>query len=89
MTKLKVIVAMHLDTYIIAVKRELRGSEPLDWQEQIGQSEGIHVILTDGVSPRMRVRAKDEAIQRLRSKWDALCHIEKQIEHKPHSVLGF
>jgi hypothetical protein len=77
---------MSTEIYIIAVKRECRGSEPADWKEQIGHTSGIQVLSTH--SSRLQVRASDETINRVRSHWGHLFHIEKQIAHKPQSVLG-
>jgi hypothetical protein len=77
---------MRTETYIIAVKRECRGSEPANWQEQIGHASGIQVLSTN--SSRLQVRASDEAISRVRLHWGHLFHIEKQIVYKPQSALG-
>ena len=77
---------MSTETYIIAVKREHRGSEPADWKEQIGHTSGIQILSTS--SSRLQVRASDEAINRLRSHWSYLFHIEKQIVHKLQSALS-
>ena len=77
---------MSTETYIIAVKRERRGTEPADWKEQIGRISGIQVLSTN--SARLHVRASDETINRIFSHWGHLFHIEKQIVHKPQSVLG-
>lgn len=71
--------SMGRDAYIIAVKREHRGSEPADWKEQLSDTSGIEVLSTD--SSRLYVRASDETINRISSHWGHLCHIEKQIEH--------
>lgn len=77
---------MGTETYIIAVKREYRGSEPANWKEQIGHTGGIQVLSTN--SSRLQVRASDEAISRIRSLWGHLFHIEKQVVYKPQSALG-
>jgi hypothetical protein len=77
---------MNTETYVIAVKRERRGSEPNDWKEQIYHTSGIQVLSTN--SSRVQVRATDDAINRFRSHWGHVFHIEKQIVHKPQPVLG-
>jgi len=77
---------MGTETYIIAVKRERRGSEPADWKEQIGHKSGIEVLASSG--PRLQVRASDESIDRIRPDYGDLLHIEKQILHRPQSALG-
>jgi len=77
---------MSTETYVIAVKRERRGSGPVDWKEQIGHASGIQVLSSKG--PRIQVRTSDESIDRIRPHYGDLLHIEKQIVHKPQSVLG-
>jgi hypothetical protein len=77
---------MSTETYIIAVKRERRGSEPADWKERIGHTSGIHVLSSRG--SRLQVRASDESINRIRPRYGDLLHIEKQILHQPQSALG-
>lgn len=77
---------MSTETYVIAVKRERRGSEPADWKEQVCHASGIQVVSTN--SSRLQVRATDEAIDRFRSHWGDLLHIEKQIIHKPQSAAS-
>jgi hypothetical protein len=77
---------MSTQTYVIAVKRERRGSEPADWKEQVSNTSGIQVLSAD-TSP-LQVRASDEAIDRFRSHWGDLLHIERQIVHKPQSAVG-
>jgi hypothetical protein len=77
---------MSTETYIIAVKRERRGSEPADWKEQIGHTNGIQVLSSNG--SRLQVRASDEDINRMRPHYGDLLHIEKQILHQPQSTLG-
>ncbi|GEM_PF-2658644 len=76
---------MSTETYIIAVKREQRGLEPVDWKEQIGHTSGIQVLSTS--DSRLQVRASDETINHIRSHWNHLFHIEKQIVHKTQSAL--
>jgi hypothetical protein len=75
---------MSTETYIIAVKRQQRGSEPADWKEQISHISGIQVL--SARSSRLQVRASDETINRIRSDWGHLFHIEKQIIHKLQSA---
>jgi hypothetical protein len=77
---------MSTEKYIIAVKRERRGSEPADWKEQIGHTSGIQVLSSNG--SRLQVRASDESINRIRPHYGDLLHIEKQIVHQPQSALG-
>lgn len=77
---------MSTETYVIAVKRERRGSEPADWKEQIGHTSGIQVLSSN--RSRLQVRASDESIERIRPHYGDLLHIEKQIIHKPQSALG-
>jgi len=77
---------MSTETYIIAVKRGSRGSEPADWKEQIGHTSGIQVLSSN--KARLRVRASDESINRIRPHYDDLLHIERQIVHQPQSTLG-
>jgi hypothetical protein len=81
----KVVESMSIETYIIAVKRGVRGSEPVDWKEQIGHTSGIQILSTN--SSRLQVCASDEIINRIRLQWGHLFHIEKQIVHKPQSTL--
>lgn len=66
------------DIYTITVKREYRRSEPDNWKEQI-QDTGIQILPT--TSSRLRVRATDEAISRVRLRLGDVLHIEKQIDH--------
>jgi hypothetical protein len=77
---------MSTDTYIIAVKRERRGSEPADWKEQIGHTSGIEVLSSN--TSRLQVRASDESINRFRPHYGDLLHIEKLIVHRPQTCLG-
>jgi hypothetical protein len=77
---------MSTEKYIIAVKRERRGSEPADWKEQIGHTSGIQVLSSNG--SRLQVRASDEDINRIRPHYGDLLHIEIQIVHQPQSTLG-
>jgi hypothetical protein len=77
---------MSTETYVLAVKRERRGSEPVDWKEQIGHTNGIQVLSSNRA--RLQVRASDESINRIRPHYGDLLHIEKQIVHKPQSNLG-
>jgi hypothetical protein len=77
---------MSPETYVIAVRRERRGSEPVDWKERIGHTSGIQVLSSN--RSRLQVRASDESIDRIRPHYDDLLHIEKQIVHKPQSALG-
>jgi hypothetical protein len=72
-------------TYIIAVKRERRGAEPADWREQISRMRGVSTLSMHG--PRVRVRASDEAAERLFAQWSEILHIEKEIAHKSQSAL--
>ncbi len=77
---------MSMKTYIMAVKRERRGSEPADWKERIGHTSGIQVLSSNG--SRLQVRASDESISRIRLRYGDLLHIENQIVHQPQSALG-
>jgi hypothetical protein len=77
---------MSTETYVIAVKRERRGSEPADWKEQIGHTNGIQVLSSN--RSRLQVRASVESIERIRPHYGDLLHIEKQIIHKPQAALG-
>jgi hypothetical protein len=77
---------MNTDTYIIAIKRERRGSAPADWKEQIYHTIGVQVLSSHG--SRVQVRATDEAINRFRAHWGDVFHIEKQIAHRPQPALG-
>lgn len=72
---------MNAEIYIIAVKRDHRGLEPADWKEQIGHINGIQVLA--GNSSRLRVRASEEAMNRIHADWGHLFHIEKQVVHEP------
>jgi hypothetical protein len=76
---------MGTETYIIAVKRERRGSAPADWKEQIGHKSGIEVLSSSG--PRLQVRASGESIDRIRPDYGDLLHIEKQIVHRSNPRL--
>jgi hypothetical protein len=77
---------MSTEIYIIAVKRERRGLEPDDWKEQIGHTSGVQVL--SGNSARLRIRASDEAINHIRTRWEHLFHIEKQIVHKTQNDMS-
>jgi hypothetical protein len=79
-------ICMNTDTYIIAVKRQHRGSEPTDWKEQIAHTSGVKVLSAKG--PRLQVRASDEAISRILPDYDDVFHVEKQIIHRPQSSLS-
>ncbi len=67
--------------YTIALKREYRGSAPEDWQERLKHIRGLHVI---GEHPaRLQVRATPKAIERVRSVYGSMYHIEETIPHMP------
>lgn len=70
---------MSTDIYIIAVKRDMRGSEPPDWKEKINRLDEVEVLSSTG--PRLRISTSEEAIKRIRMDWNNLFHIEKQIVH--------
>ncbi len=72
-----------IETYVIAVKRDRKGSEPADWREQIRGAPGIQVL---AIGVRLQVKASAEAIARLRSRWGDLLHIEKRIEHEAYNM---
>ena len=71
---------MSIEKYIIAVKRDKRGSESADWKEQVSSTSGIKV-LSSGSKERLQVSASEEAVSRIASKLGHLLNIEKQIIH--------
>lgn len=71
-------------TYCISAKREQRASMPSDWTEQIAQTSGLQVLSSRG--GLLLVRASNDAMDRVRSRWGELCHIEREILHATQST---
>jgi hypothetical protein len=71
-----------MNTYIIAVKRELRDTAPANWRDLLRDIEGL-TIRGAGNSQRVQVEASDEAIAEARRRLGQWCHIEAAIPHRP------
>lgn len=69
-----------MDSYAIAVKRQMRDQAPGDWKEQIAQTEGISRVGDAGGSS-IQVQATPAGIEEVRRRFGALCHIEPLIIH--------
>ncbi|MEO7653507.1 MAG: hypothetical protein ABIZ80_23865 [Bryobacteraceae bacterium] len=70
-----------MDQYVIAVRRDARGSAPADWSESLKRIPGLE-IRGAGNASRVQVEASPEAIASVRKKLGAFCHIEPAIVHK-------
>lgn len=71
-----------MNTYVIAVKREMRGTAPANWAESVTTVPGI-VVCGDTDGPRIQVEATPEAIREIKERVGVFCHIEPLIEHYP------
>jgi hypothetical protein len=70
---------MMQESYIIAVKREMRDSAPADWHERLHGIEGLHEVGSS--DRRVQVEASEEAIAEVKVRLASWCHIEKMIPH--------
>lgn len=65
-------------TYLVALKREARGSAPPAWREELAKIDGL-AVTGDPDAPVLRVEATDAAIEEAERRFGAICHIEKPI----------
>ena len=68
--------------YVIALKRARRDQAPSDWVDQLQEIEGLQFI-TEARAKRVLVEAPPDAIEAVRTRLGAYCHIEPLIEHNP------
>jgi hypothetical protein len=68
------------ESYIIAVKREMRDSVPADWRERLREIEGLQEV--GGSDRRVQVEASEAAIAEVKARLASWCHIEKMIPHQ-------
>lgn len=68
-------------TYVLAVKRELRGAVPPDWVDRVRRTRGV-TVTGAGSTVRLQVRAEDEAIRTVERELGEFLHIEPLIRHE-------
>jgi hypothetical protein len=67
--------------YVVAVRRDQRGTAPRDWLEQLQRIDGVTLLgVTAG---RARIEADDQALRQLQSELGRYLHIEPVIRHRP------
>ncbi len=73
-----------MNTYVIAVKREMRKTAPANWVDSVISVPGVS-LCGDSNPLRIQVNATPEAIREVANKLGHYCHIEPIIEHYPLS----
>ncbi|MTI03030.1 hypothetical protein [Roseibium sp. RKSG952] len=66
--------------YVMAIRRERRGSEPADLTQQITNVPGV-VNVTPGPSGRIVISASPAGIAEVKNRFGELCRIEPIILH--------
>ena len=75
---------MHNDSkqYVIALKRARRDQAPSDWVDQLREIEDLRFV-GEARAKRVLVEALPDAIEAVRARHGAYCHVEPLIEHNP------
>jgi hypothetical protein len=71
-----------MNTYIIAIKREMRNTAPTTCLEMLRDIDGLTISGASNPN-RVQVEASDEAIAEVRRRVEPWCHIEAAIRHRP------
>jgi hypothetical protein len=71
-----------MNTYIIAIKREMRHRAPSTCLEMLRDIDGL-TIRGASNPDRVQVEASDEAMAEVRRRVEPWCHIEPAIRHRP------
>jgi hypothetical protein len=71
----------HVQTYVVAVRRECRAEAPLDWVDMVRRFDGV-VVQEPTNSRRLLVEASESGIAALRRQLSGFLHIEPIIHHE-------
>jgi hypothetical protein len=69
-------------TYLIALKRDARGTAPADWARTVRSVPGVRLVGAE-TAPVLRVEATPEALEQICRQVGPFCNIEPVIRHQP------
>ena len=64
-----------MTTFVLSVRRELRGQAPVDWQARVGAIPGV-LVQGDAAASPLQIEADLDGLERLRAEFGGLLHIE-------------
>lgn len=75
-------MAGDIGTYVLALRRELSGSAPADWQNRVRNLAGVSAG-PSASTHRIQVEADAEALSRIQEEFGAFLYIERLSPRSP------